>query len=224
MNTISTQLGFWASLLSALACVTFTVCFVVIVLVNPRFTWSNLADYLAYREVANPIYAHIAQASMLAFALGYLLILNSFYDYTPDDKKVLIRTAIAFGIGFATLIGINYFVQITSVRFNLARGTTEGIEHFLQSKPDSPIASVNMLGWTVFFAVSSLCVAPIFSGGALESALYWLFMINGLFCLAAGVGFLLDNILMIFVTINLGMGGCITVIPILLAIFFHRHM
>ena len=60
MNTISAQLGFWSSVASAGFCLIFTVCFVMIAMVNPRFMWSNLAEYLAYRQGANPIYAYIA--------------------------------------------------------------------------------------------------------------------------------------------------------------------
>lgn len=220
MNTLSTQIGFWASLLATLTCILFTACFVAIAKSGPLFRWTNLANFLTFHSARNPLFGQVAQGSMLIFGVLYVVILNTLYDYTADEKKVLIRLAIALGVAYAALIGIHYFVQITTVRFNIQRDTTDGLEHFLQAKPDSAIAAINMLGWTIFFGLSSLCVAPIFVGGSLEIALRWLFALNGIFCLLAGVGFVIDNTLLIFFTINLGMGGCITTISILLCILF----
>ena len=51
---------------------------------------------------------------------------------------------------------ILYFLQISSVRFAIAANEYSGLEHLLQSNPKSALLSVNMLGWALFFRLSSL--------------------------------------------------------------------
>jgi hypothetical protein len=46
----------------------------------------------------------------------------------------------------------------------IEEGITEGLSQFVQSFPISGIAAINMLGWTVFFGLSSIFVGFAFSG------------------------------------------------------------
>lgn len=223
MNRISIQIGFWSSLLAAIACFLFTACFMAIVIVNPLFIWTNLSDYLTYTQLHSQAFAYAAQTAMLCFGSLYLLLLHSIYEYAPHEKKILIRIALSFGVIFAALTGIHYFVQITTVRWQISQGQLAGIEQFLQAKPDSVIAAVNMLGWTLFFGLSSLFVAPVFAGSKLACAIRRLFLANGIFCLLGGVAYVFKIVLLVFVTINLGMGGAITTLTILLCFFFRRE-
>lgn len=222
MNTTAIKLGFWSAVLAAATFLVFTICFVAVFLVNPPFTWSGLADYVDYVRQSNQTFKVVAQLSMLLFAPLYVIMVNSIHELAPVDKRVLSRLALAFGTLFAVLIALFYFVQITSVRWNVDRGTLGGIEQFIQSKPDSALAAVNMLGWTLFFGLSSLFAAPVFAGSRLATTIKALFILNGIFCLLAGIGFVLDLTALVFVTINLGMGGAVTAATILLAVFFRR--
>jgi hypothetical protein len=151
-----------------------------------------------------------------------VVLVNSIHELAPAEKRVLSRLALIFGALFAVLVAQFYFVQVTAVRWNVDRGTLQGIEQFIQAKPDSALAAANMLGWTVFFGLSSLFVAPVFVGGRLATAIKVLFILNGTFCLLAGIGFVLDLTALVFVTINLGMGGAVTAATILLAVYFRR--
>jgi hypothetical protein len=222
VNKLSAQLGFWSSFLGAAAFVLFVVCFVAIAALNPLFIWTNASDYLAHVQKSDQTFKYIAQALMLGFGPLYVLMLNSIHDFTQDELKPLSRAALAFGIIFAVLIGIHYFVQISAIRLNESKGQIAGLEQFLQAKPDSAIMAINMLGWTLFFGLSSLFVAPVFSGSKLAQAIRILFFVNGAFCILAGIGYVFENVGLVFLTINLGMGGCVTAITILLCIFFRR--
>lgn len=222
MIKLSARLGFWAALGGALTFLIFTVCFVAIGVVNPLFLWSDLNAYVAYVQQNNQILKYLAQAAMLLFGPLYILMVNSIYDYATPTTKPLARAALAFAVVFAALTGLHYFVQITAVRWSVERDQLDGIVQFLQSKPDSALAAVNMLGWTLFFGLSSLLVAPVFASGRLERALRILFVANGVLCLLAGIAFVFDWVVLVFLTINLGMGGAVTAITILLSVFF-RH-
>jgi hypothetical protein len=212
MNRVSAKLGFWSSLGSAILFLLFTVCFVAVVIGNPKFTWTNISDYVAFTQSYDQAFKYIAQTAMLLFAPLYVLILSSIHDFTEAEMKPLSRAALAFGIVFATLASLNYFVQISAVRLNIDKGHIEGIEQFIQSRPDAVITAINMLGWTLFLGLSSLLVAPVFSQGTLGRALRILFALNGTICLLAGIGFVVDNVVLVFLAINFGMGGTVTAI------------
>lgn len=222
MNGTVIKLGFWSAGLAAVTFLVFTVCFVAVFVVNPPFTWTDLAGYVDYVQHSNQTFKVMAQLSMLLFAPLYVILLNSIHELAPADKQVLSRLALIFGALFAVLIALFYFVQVTAVRWNVDRGTLEGIGQYIQAKPDSALAAVNMLGWTLFFGLSSLFAAPVFNGGGLARAIKVLFILNGIFCLLAGIGFVFDLVALVFVTINLGMGGAVTAVTILLAVFFRR--
>lgn len=65
--------------------------------------------------------------------------------YSPG-KKLLARIGIDFGLAFAVLTGINYFVQLSAVRLSLLKGELQGLEQIVQANPISGISAINMLG------------------------------------------------------------------------------
>lgn len=223
MNPVTQRLGVWSSGLAAFTFLLFTVCFVAIAVTQPLFIWTDMADFVAYRQQYGALFAMIAQTAMLVFGVLYLVILNCVYEVTPDSRKILVRVAICLAVGFAVLTGMHYFVQISAVRLNLAQGQTAGLEQFLQAKPDSAIAAINMLGWTIFFGGSSLFVAPVFEGSRRKRILQVLFQVNGVCCLLAGVGYVFNWVVLVFVTINLGMGGAVIALMLLLALDFAKQ-
>jgi len=224
MNQISLKLGFWAAVGSALTFVIFSVCFVAILAVQPLFVWTNMADFVVYAQGNGRFFQYLAQASMLIFGVLYVVALNSIHEIVPADKKILTRNSLGFGLIFAALIGVNYFVQISAVRFNLQMGQFAGLEQVLQANPFSAMSAINMLGFTLFFGLSSLFVAPVFSGGRLEKVIRIAFLANGVFVLVGGVSYLFQWLVLLFLTINLGMGAAMMVATVALAIWFRRLM
>ena len=222
MPSLTKQLGLWSASLMAIDFVVFTICFVLLATRFPLFIWSDFPTYLAYVRQHDRSLAYLAQAGMLLMGPLYLILLSCLFEGIPKERHILLRIALALGIGFAVLTGMNYFTQITTIRFNIARGTVDGLEHFLQAKPDSIMAGINMLGWTIYFGLSSLVAGLAFRGDRLNRAIRLAFVANGAFCLLAGFGFVLDNAPLIFITINLGMGGAVLAIAILLMVYFRR--
>lgn len=229
MSSLSLKLGLWSALLCALAFVVFTICFVAIAVTQPLFVWTNLADYVAAVQENNQLFKHVAQLAMLLFGPLFVLLLNSIHDLAREDvahvaegSATLTRAALVFGAIFATLSGIHYFIQLSTVRLNIASGELQGLEQWAQANPGAPLLAVNMLGFTLFLGLASLCVAPAFGVGRLQKVIRASFVANGLFCLLGGVGFVLQITWLVFVTINLGMGGALLVATVGLALFFRR--
>ncbi len=222
MKKISIKLGYWTSLICITTFVIWTICFVAIFKVNPIFKWTNLADFITYSNNYNQSFKYLAQFTMLLFAPAFLIMLHSINDYAPEDKKILSRISICFATIFATCIGIHYFVQISSVRLSIAKGQIGGLEQFIQVNPTSGIAGINLVGWTLFFSLSCFFIAPIFTGSRLNKVIKYTLIANGIICVLGGIGYVFDNIILIFLTLNLGMGGATLTATIALFVFFRR--
>jgi hypothetical protein len=222
MTRLSIRLGFWSALLGALMFVVYTVSFVTILMVSPLFLWTNFADYVAYTERYHTLWPELGRLSMLLFSLLFVVLLASLEEYARADEQILVRVSRSFALGLAVLAGSFYFVQISAVRINLQHGDLTGLEQVIQANPYSAFAALNMMGWTFFFGLSSLFIAPIFHGGRLERMIRWAFLVNGVSCLLGAVGYIVENIVLIFVTINLIMGGAILVVSVGLTVFFWR--
>ncbi len=222
MKSISIKLGYWTSLICIATFVIWTICFVAIFKVNPVFQWTNLADYIDYTNNYNQSLKYLAQFTMLLFAPAFLIMLHSINDYASEDKKILSRISVSFATIFAACIGIHYFVQISSVRLSIAKGQIAGLEQFIQGNPTSGIAGINLVGWTLFFGLSCLFIAPIFTGSRLNKVIKYAFISNGIICVLGGIGYVLDNIVLIFLTLNFGMGAATLTATIALLVFFRR--
>jgi len=220
MNQTTIKLGFWAAAGSAATFVLFTICFVAILLTSPLFVWTNMADFMTYARGNGRFFQYLAQASMLLFGVLYVVLLNSIHELTPFPKKILSRNSLSFGLMFALLIGVNYFLQISTVRFYIGRGDFATLEQVLEANPHSAVSAVNMLGVTLFFGLSSLFAAPIFVGGRLEKIISLAFWVNGFSLLLGFVSFLFQWLAVLFVTVNLGMGFAVLTAAIGLALWF----
>jgi hypothetical protein len=221
-SRISVQTGFWSALACAGAFIVFTFCFVALFAFYPIFTWSNLTDYAAHVDAQGSILPDLARLAMLLFGPFFVVLLHSIHEMAREEHKSLVRIGLSFGLGFATLTGAHYFVQISAVRLSLLNGDLTGLEQVVQANPYSAMSAVNMLGWTVFLGLSSLFVAPAFSGGRLATVIRYAFLANGVFCLLGGIGYVMDIVVLVFLAINFGMGGAVTLLTVALALFFWR--
>jgi hypothetical protein len=214
------QLGFWSALLSVMTFVVYIVCFVAILVVNPLFIWTNFTDYVAYLQDHYTIWPDLARLMMLLFAALFVVLLNVIYEYAHTEQRILARIGLSFGLAYAILAATYYFVQISAVRINLLAGTFDGLVQVVQANPYSALSAMNMLGWTLFLGMASLFVAPIFSGGRLETLIRYAFLANGVICLLGGMAYGLDITWLVFLTINLGMGGSLMTATVALMLLF----
>ena len=216
------RLGFWSAALCALTFILFPICYVAVLATGGVFTWTNLADYAAHAQRYGQVFQNLAQWLMLAFGLSYLVLLAGVYEAAPADRKPLARLSLVFAIPFAGLTGTHYFVQVSVVRLALASGQLAGLEQLVQANPYSAMAAANMLGWTLFFGLSTLFAAAVFSGGRLKRVISLALLVNAIGCLAGGVGYVFAIVPLVFVTMNLVMGGAVTVAAIGLWVLFGR--
>lgn len=222
--SLSAQIGNVSALMAITAITVYMLSFFAILIVNPLYVWSDFSGYLAYQQQHPQLFKHIAQAMMLLYPLLFVLMLNSALDTRPIETQTALRTGLHFALGFAVLVAMHYWVQISAVRMNLDKGTPEDLLQFIQAKPDSAMSAINMLGWTLFYGLSSLLVAPAFSGSKIENALRWALVINGVNGITGGIAYLLGLTLIVGITMNLVLGGCMLAISVLMLMLFSRRV
>src|SRR5512147_1124753 len=115
MNRLSARLGFWSAFSVTVTFLVFTVCFVAIPLTSPVFIWKDLAGYVAYMSNNNQFYQNLARLAMLLFGPLFVILLNCIHDYASPDRRLLARISLCFGVAFAALSGVNYFIQLSAV-------------------------------------------------------------------------------------------------------------
>jgi hypothetical protein len=222
MTSNSAKLGYWATLICLSTFVIWIICFIAILQLNPLFKWTNITDFIAYSNTYNQSFKYLAQFAMLLFAPAFLIVINCIHDYAPADKNIFSRISIGFATIYVVCTGIHYFIQISSVRLSIAKAQVNGLEQFIQSNPTSGIAGINIVGWTLFLSLSCFFVAPVFSAKGVDRVIKYALIANGIICVLGGIGFVFDNIALIFLTLDFGMGGAILVAMTGLLVFFRR--
>ena len=161
---------------------------------------------------------------MLLFGPVYVVFIHSFYSVQSGKQREMTRLSLLFALAFAVLSCIHYFVQLSAVRLNIASDQTNGLELYLQANPYSIMTAIDMLGWTLFFGLSSLFIFPVFEGSKLNLMLRYAFFINGISCLLGAVGYIFQIDLLTFVCVNLLLGGAVLTISISSIVWFKRKL
>jgi len=223
MKKTSVTIGYWAALICIATFVVWMICFVAIFLVNPPFQWTNISDFVGYSFTYNQTFKYVAQSMMLVFAPAFLVLLYAVNDVAPSEKKLLGNIGIGFASLFTVCVCMHYFIQISSVRLSIDKGQLDGLTQFIQSNPTSGIAGINLVGWTLFFSLASFFMAPVFSGNRLEKVIRMALICNGIICVLGGIGYVFDNVALIFLTLNFGMGGAVLTATVGMFLFFRRN-
>jgi len=148
--------------------------------------------------------------------LSFLVVMACIHSYASEEKKVFSLVGLSFAIIYATLISVNYFIQLTFVQ-----QTTFDVSVFDMTNNQSMMWVIEVLGY-FFMGLSTLFAAPVFGSGRVESLIKWLFVANGILGILTPIGYALN------LPIQVLLGGLIIwdiLMPIstaLLACFFKR--
>ena len=157
-------------------------------------------------------------ATIIGFLLtsSFLVVMASIHFYASEEKKVFSLVGLSFAIIYATLISVNYFIQLTFVR-----QSTFDVSIFEMTNPQSMMWVIEVLGY-FFMGLSTLFAAPVFGSSRIENLIKWLFVANGVLGILTPIGYGLS------LPIEILLGGLVIwdiVMPIstaLLAVLFRR--
>jgi hypothetical protein len=138
-------------------------------------------------------------ATIIGFLLtpSFLVVMACIHCYASESKKVFSLVGLSFTIIYATLISINYFIQLTFVN-----QTTFDVSIFSMTNPQSMMWVIEILGY-FFMGLATLFAAPVFSSGRIEKIIKWLFIVNGILGIGALIGYGLN------VPLGIMLGGLI---------------
>ena len=145
----------------------------------------------------------------------FILLIACIHEYSPADRKFFSRLGLLFTMGYAVLIGFNYYMQLTLVQNNLYTDV------FAMDDPQSIMWVIEVLGYG-FMGLATLSTAFVFTNGKLENAIRWLFIVNGILGIGGMIGYALG------LSLNILAGGLIVwdiIMPLsslLLAVLFRR--
>jgi hypothetical protein len=161
MNTLVGRIGFWSAI------------FVTIFLAISGVT-SSASIYF------------VSNISGFVLTSIFLIVIICIYSIAPEDKKILGHIGLSFAIIYATMISVNYFIQLTFVQFGAFNA-----DIFSMKDPQSMMMTIEVLGY-FFMGLSTLFIAPLFQSGKLEKSIRWLFVFNGVLGIGGAIGFALN--------------------------------
>ena len=158
-------------------------------------------------------HAHLATVVGFLVAPTFIIMMVCIYSTAPENRRFFGLIGLSFALIYGTLISFNYFVDLTFVR----QGVFD-TEVFNMLNTNSLFWVVEVLGY-FFMGLATLFTAPIFALGRVETAIRWLFVINGILGIGGLIGYTLN------VNISLLLGGLIVwdiIMPLSTALVAYR--
>ena len=116
----------------------------------------------------------------------FLIVIICIYYSAPEDKKIYGHIGLSFAIIYASMISMNYFIQLTFVQFGAFDTDILSI-----TDPHSMMMTIEVFGY-FFMGLSTLFIAPLYRSGRLEQSIRWLFVFNGISGIVGAIGFALN--------------------------------
>ena len=107
------------------------------------------------------------------------------------------------------------------MRQSILKGDLEGLGHFVQFNFDSPLSAFNMLGWTLFYGLTTLSISALFRGRGKEPWIKWGLVSCGVIGIVAFLGLAAGKqITFLFWTIGVSITWY--VYPVMMVLFRQR--
>jgi len=168
----------------------YTAAYVVLLVGHRIPAWTSAAAFLRGR--GRPWFRLLTFCQGCAFVTPLLFVgfAASLDAAAVHRYEAVTRIALSSAIAYAVLSSVYYFVQAALVRTDLSGGRVEGLSQLFQLNPASVFTAVNVLGWTVFFAVACLCLGVLLAWPGGSPLLGALLLANGLVCVLGAAGYL----------------------------------
>ncbi|KUG20988.1 MAG: hypothetical protein KO206_03730 [Methanomicrobiaceae archaeon] len=181
---------------------------------------------LGFLSLASPLdpigdpYFSILELLIVIIAPLMVIVMIAVHAYASPEGRMYSLTALAFMVILAGISCSVHFVILTVSR-QIDAGGFPLIILFLSFEWPSVVYALDILAWDVFFALSMLFAAPVFSMGRLEKTLRVLMILSGVLSLAGLIGVPLANMNIRNIGI-IGYAGISIVVFLLLGIVFGR--
>jgi hypothetical protein len=176
------RLGFWSSVV-VLSSGVILLCGIVAssILLPPALTteWSGIGPYAEAYRATDGVITSLSFLAALVLCPAYVFqILGINRAHRPTlggSGKLGLMSAVAFSV----LSGLNYFVQLTIVRYDILSSRTTGIDWLIFQNPSSLMLGLDFVGW-FFLGLAFLSVASQFRATTLDKTIRYLLIINAI--------------------------------------------
>jgi hypothetical protein len=146
---------------------------------------------------------------------AFVTLMACIHEYSTTKRKLFTNLGLLFAIGYAVLIGFNYYMQLT-----LATQPRYS-ESFNMKSPLSIMWVIEVLGYG-FMGLATLSAAWVFHKTTIEKIIKWLFVINGGLGVGGMLGYALGWNMNLLIAGLIGWDLIMPVSTILLSIVFWK--
>ncbi len=221
VSRLAARTGFWSSALLIVLGIGYAAGLLLLMLVYRKEPFTTIQAYVAAFNTPQETVYTIVQVIAFLTAPVVVVWLACIHELTPPERKIFSRVGLLFGLAFAVLAMLNYFVQLAAVRQSIQAGQTAGLEWFLQWNGRSVMSAANLLAWFGFLGLAQLFVAPVFQGGRMETWTRGLLILTGLGELWGGLMAALNQTALALPGLLLLAFG-VPVVTVLIALLFRR--
>jgi hypothetical protein len=152
---------------------------------GPFCTLENCITY-PYTEAAQFVPRdYLWMYPSLLMALLFVVLIVILRHYASPDKQVFSTIALSLAIVSASMLIMDYFIQLAVMQPSFLKGEVEGLSLFSQYNPHSIFIALEDIGY-LLMGVSFLFIAPVFVGQQrLGKAIRLLFITSGILTIGA---------------------------------------
>ena len=210
-----TPVDCWLGLFSATA-TAFLIAAYAITLV-----WGLLSLKSPNDPIGDPMFT-ILELLIIIMMPAMIVLMVAVHAWAPARVKTLSLTAVVFmGLVGGVTCSVHFCILTTSRQPAFAGQAW--LPLVLEFKWPSVVYALDILAWDVFFPLSMLFAAPVFSGSALALWIRWLMIVSGTLALAGLNGVVFGDMRLRNIGI-IGYVGVFLVVAVLLVVLFYRAL
>jgi hypothetical protein len=207
-DRLATRLGFWA------ATVTAVLGLVYLLLLGGYFATQGFVF------PPTPFVQLMGGIITFATAPALLVLFAAIKHLAPQEKGILGTLGLCFTVLFVAMVSINRFVQLTVIRLSPSGPASQDLARFLPYSTGSVMFALEILGWGFFLSLAALFVAPLFTGGRLQNAIRWLWIVFAIISFLSVIGFATDT--PVIAGAFIAWGPVLLALAVLLMVLFKR--
>ena len=121
----------------------------------------------------------------MLLVLLFVALVASVHEYAPPPRKIFSRFGLCLAILAASVLLIDYFIQVTVMQPSLDKNQLDGWAILTQYNPNGVFIALEELGY-LLMSLALACLAPIFEQrNKIERTIRWLFVLSFATVLAA---------------------------------------
>ena len=171
--------------------------------------------------IGDPFFS-VMEILIIVLAPVMVMVMVVIHGYAAPRTRIFSLTALAFMIVSACITSSVHFVILTVSR-QMASAGFPWISLFLSFEWPSVTYALDILAWDIFFALSMLFAAPVFTQGRLEKTVRILMILSGVLSLAGLIGVPLADMNVRNIGIIGYVGVSLAVFPLLGILFWHTR-